>query len=126
MFYSQDIVVPANTLKASYQSDTIKLTKGVVTRIAVFFPWGCAGLVYAQVIRKTWQVFPLSRGQWMSGNDRIIDFETSIDLFSEPYDLIVRTYNEDDTYNHTINVAFEMIKGESVVWLDPLIEELKR
>ena len=126
MFYSEEIIVPANTSKESYQVTTMKLTKGVVSRVSVFFPWGCAGLVFAQIVRKTWQVFPLSRGQWISANDRTIDFGTSIDVLSDPHDIIVRSYNEDDTYNHTITVSFQMVKGERIDWLDPLIEELGR
>lgn len=126
MFYSEEITTSANTAKASYQTTTIKLTKGVITRVAIFFPWGCAGLVYVQVIRKTWQVFPLSRGEWISANDRVIDFETAIDVLSDPTEVLVRTYNLDDTYDHTIVASFEMVKGERAGWLDPLIEELSR
>jgi hypothetical protein len=110
MLYSQDITVPADTAIADYTSTTMKLTKGVVTRVVVFFPWGCAGLCGVQIIRGTWQVFPLSRGEWLVGNDRPIDFHTEIALTTEPYELIVRAYNLDDTYDHTPIVSIGMVK----------------
>lgn len=111
MLYTQEITIPDNTSKTSYQKDTIKITKGVITRISVFFPWGCAGLVKVQVIRKTWQIYPLSRGQWLSGNDKEFDFSTRIDITSEPYELIIYSYNEDDTYEHSPIICVEMVKG---------------
>lgn len=112
MLYSTEVTVPANTTKADYQSDTLKLTKGVITRISVFFPWGCAGLVYVQVVRRTWQVFPLTRGEWLNGNNRAFNFRSRIELTSEPYELIIRSYNLDDTYQHKPVVSVEMVKGD--------------
>jgi len=111
MLYSQEIIIPANTEKTDYQKDVFKLTKGIITRISVFFPWGCAGLVYVRIEQKTWQVFPLSRGEWLNGNDRAFDFKTRIEFTSEPYEVIVCSYNEDDTYEHKPLVSVEMVKG---------------
>lgn len=111
MLYSKEVIIPPNTAKADYQEDTLGLTKGIITRIAVFFPWGCAGLVYVQIIRRTWQIFPLSREEWLNGNDRAFDFKTNIELSSEPFEIIIRSYNEDDTYLHRPIVSVEMIKG---------------
>lgn len=111
MFYSEEITVPANTTRRDYQETAFKVTKGIITRIAVFFPWGCAGLVYVQIARRTWQVFPLTRDEWISGNDKTIDFKTNIELTSEPYDLMVRMYNLDDTYEHSPIIMVEMVSG---------------
>lgn len=111
MFFSQEVTVPANTLRNEYQTDTMVLTKGRVIRLAVFFPWGCAGLCYVRLIRRTWQVFPLTRDVWLNGNDRTFDFATSVELTSEPYELIIQSYNLDDTYAHKPVISAEMIKG---------------
>jgi len=111
VLFSQAITVPANTAVADYIATTMKLTKGVVTRISVFFPWGCANLCGVQAIRKTWQVFPLTRSEWLAGNDRAYDFHTQIELQTEPFELIVYAYNLDDTYEHEPVVSVEMVKN---------------
>lgn len=112
MLYSKKVTIPANTQKSAFQRDTLQLTKGVITRVSVFFPWGCAGLVGVQIIRGTWQVFPLSRGEWLIGNDLDINFKTDVDLKTEPYEVSIYSYNSDDTFEHSPIVSIEMVKGE--------------
>ena len=111
MLYAKEVTVAPNTPKTGYVDFTLKLTKGKVKRISVFFPWGCAGLCGVQIIHRTWQIYPLSRGEWLLGNEREFNYESIIDLTSEPYEVIIRAYNEDDTYEHHPYIAVEMTKG---------------
>lgn len=112
MFYSLEVAVPPNTTEKGYQVDHLSLTKGKVIKISVFFPWGCGGLCRIQIIRGTWQVFPLTRAQWLRGNKITIEGETDIDITTAPFEFEVHSWNEDDTFTHHPIVYVQMIKGD--------------
>ena len=124
MIYKLDINLPANTAILSATDTTMRLTKGRIKKVEVYFPWGCAGLVGIQVIRKTWQLAPLTRGEWLKGNDLLLSHTYDYDLGVEPYDLVIKGYNIDDTYEHTPFVIIEIIRDKRNIQLDQLLAEL--
>lgn len=124
MIYKIEVEIPANTAKADYVDTTMILTKGKIKRLSVFFPWGCAGLVGIQIIRRTYQLMPLTRGEWMTGNDLLLDYQHNYGLDTEPYALVVRCYNLDDTYSHTPFFIAEIMRDERSIALDQLLAEL--
>lgn len=124
MIYHIEVNIPANTPKDDYVSSTIKVTKGRVKTLSVFFPWGCAGLVGLQIIRRTWQLMPLTNNEWLKGNDILHSYIYDYDLMTEPYELIVRGYNVDDSYDHKPFIIVEVLKGDRSVALDRLLSEL--
>ncbi len=124
MIYKIELTVPANTAKVDFVSDTMKLTKGVIKVISVYFPWGCAGLVGIQIIRRTWPLMPLTRGEWMTGNELLHSYNYNFNLTTQPYELIIRGYNLDDSYEHTPFIIIEILKGDRSIALDKLLSEL--
>lgn len=124
MLFSKVLTVPANTSIASYQEDRIKITTGKIKRIDVYFPWGCAGLVGIQIIRHTWQICPLTRGEWMIGNELLHSYNYNFDIRDDPIELIIKSYNTDDTYAHSPIIGVEMLRGETSLALNRLLAEL--
>lgn len=104
--------IPANTPVSTPLEYKIKITKGTVSKISVYFPWGCAGLCGVQILHYTWQLLPLSRTEYLIGNDLWLEFDYDYLVDTEPYEVIVRAYNNDDTYLHTPLVAVEMLSSE--------------
>jgi hypothetical protein len=124
MLFSKVLTVPANTAKVSYQEDRLKITKGKIKRIDVYFPWGCAGLVGVQIIRHTWQIFPITRGEWVIGNELLHSYNYNFDIRDDPIELVIRSYNTDDTYGHSPIIGIEILRGETSLKLDKLLSEL--
>ncbi len=104
MIYTIEATIPANTTIISFVDTNMILTKGRIKRISVYFPWGCAGLVGIQIIRRTYQLMPLTRGEWLTGNELLLTYNYNYDLGVEPYQLVIRCYNLDDTYQHTLYI----------------------
>ncbi len=124
MIYKIDVAISANTAIKDAVDTTMLLTKGRIKKVEIYFPWGCAGLVGLQIIRNTWQLAPLTRGQWLKGNDILLSHAYDYDLDVEPYELIVKSYNLDDTYEHTPFVIIEIIRDRRSISLDKLLAEL--
>ncbi len=124
MIYKIDVPIPANTAVDEPVNLTMGLTKGRIKRIAVYFPWGCAGLAGIQIIRRTYQLAPLTRGEWLVGNELLLDHMYNYDLDVEPYQLVVFGHNLDDTYDHTPFVVVEIMRDDKSIALDKLLSEL--
>lgn len=124
MIYKIDVAIPANTSILAATDTTMILTKGRIKKVEVYFPWGCAGLAGIQIIRNTWQLAPLTRGQWLKGNDLLLSHTYDYDLNVEPYELIIKSYNVDDTYQHTPFVIIEIMRDRRSITLDKLLAEL--
>jgi hypothetical protein len=122
MLFTGSEAVPANTVALSPVEYTIGLTKGTITRVQVYFPWGCAGLVGVQVLRYTWQLFPQSRGEWLIGNDAMWEDNGRYPLDTEPFEVLVRVYNLDDSYEHAPIVAVEISDAAVSAGLQQFLE----
>ena len=124
MIFKVDVPLPSNTPILTPIDITMVLTSGMVKKIGVYFPWGCAGLAGIQVIRRTWQLAPITRGEWLASNELLLTNSYNFNLNVEPYELIIRGYNIDDTYDHTPFVIVEIIRDARTIALDRLLSEL--
>jgi hypothetical protein len=102
------LTIPKNTAIASYVSYTLPLPISQSERIWLEFPKGCAGLVGIQLVRGTVQIFPLPTGTWFKTETPPISFKLSHLFDTEPYEITIRGYNLDDTYEHTPWIALEL------------------
>lgn len=100
-YYERSLTVPANTTEDSPIRLVWPLSRGVITRMTVFFPPGCAGLAKLRIYRGHMQLWPNDLGEWIKGDGREVLVESYYELTSYPYELTVEAINEDDTYSHT-------------------------
>jgi hypothetical protein len=112
MIYSADISTPKDTAKAAAQHTSLKVTKGLVYRVEIQFPRGCAGLLYCAVLDGGHPVWPSSLGEFFRGNANTISFDDSYLKLSEPYEFDVVTYNLDDTYEHSVLIRLGFVSQE--------------
>ena len=131
MFFAWDITVTANTLAASPKTQILKLTKGIITKVDLFFPAGCHGLVNVRILRNEFQLIPLSRGEWVTGDDSSIPTEGFYEFETVPSALKFIAHSANTIYNHKITVRVEIKKREEIKdpaliqRLDKLIEVLE-
>ncbi len=101
MLVTYSLPLPPNGSAANLTSLDVEYPPGVVTRVKVTMPSGCAGLVHFRVRKALHQLWPYNDGAWFEEDDLKEDFEEELDLSAEPHILVLEGYNEDDTYSHT-------------------------
>lgn len=109
------LTIPKNTAIASPLSYTMSLPIGMINKLWVEFPRGCSGLAGLQVYRGIRQIFPLPDGIWLRSDNAVLNFAFSHSIQNEPYEVVLKGYNLDDTYPHTIWVGFEMSGNRSAL-----------
>jgi len=122
VFFEYNITYPPNIPKENEQVNVLRLTRGIIKRTQIVFPRGCAGLVGVRIFRFSVQVIPSNYPAWLDTDGETITVESEIDLMENPYEVEVRGYNLDDTYQHTIRFRFEIVLPEEEFKV-PLVEE---
>lgn len=112
MFYDFSFPIPANTPQASPITLECKLTHGIIHRVEVGFPPGCAGLAYNQIRDGLHQVWPTNPEGAFNADNYTIVFNEHYDLHTTPYTLILVGWNDDDTFPHTLEVRFGILPKE--------------
>jgi hypothetical protein len=117
MFFEYNVTYPPLIFPEEEQVDVLRLTRGIVKRVEVVFPRGCAGLVGVRIFRGPIQIIPLNAPAWLDTDGETIGINTEIDLSVNPYEVEIRGYNLDDTYSHTIRFRFELelIRAEIII-----------
>jgi len=125
LFFAWDISVSAGTAEASPKTQTLKLTSGVITGVDVKFPSGCHGLVKVRL--KHWEspLVPLSRGEWITGDDEAVRAPMYFELPKGPYELKFEAASPDASFDHTVTVRVSILP-RAVASMVPLIEMLTR
>jgi len=121
VFYDFSFTIPANTPQNSPAELRCKLTQGITHRVEISFPPGCAGLVYLQIFDNAHQVYPTNPGGSFKTDSYTIAFNDYYELKSEPYTLRLVGWNEDDTYDHTLEVRFGILEEK---YIKPYEEEM--
>jgi hypothetical protein len=119
MIFSYAISTPANTLAAAKQKTDLKLTAGTIHQIDIVFPTGCAGLLYVAINFGLSQLWPTNTGEYFHTDGETISFKEFFDLPSYNNDLVVYTYNLDETYEHQVIVRLGFLKRSQLqgLWL---------
>ena len=113
MLYTTDITTPANTAEADAVKTTLKLTHGIVHRVSIGFPDGCAGLAHLQLYRFEHQVWPTNSEADFNWNNVNLEWDDYFELLKGPFTLMAKTWNEDDTYQHIITVRLGIVPPET-------------
>ena len=112
MIYVANINTEKNTAKSSPKVTYLKLTKGLIYRCSFQFPRGPSGLVGLAVFQGLFQMWPSSVGEYFIADDETINFDDLFIFEDAPYDLAIKTYNEDETYDHVVSVRIGLVSKE--------------
>lgn len=61
-----------------------------------------------QIWRGANQIFPLPAGVWLRSDNAVLNFAFTHEVITNPFEVTLKGYNTDDTYQHTVWVGFEM------------------
>jgi len=103
--YEQMITVPANTASGSPTSQDMTLSKGECSWLQIRFPKGPAGYLHIAIFdaNGTTQLFPGAAATWFIGDDEVIEFDTEfvVGVEDSTYKIVLKGYNNDDTFQHS-------------------------
>jgi hypothetical protein len=126
VFYDFAITVPKERTEASPVTQVMKLTQGVITRVEVQFPNGCAGLAHCKILHEESQKWPTPPSTSMASDGHAIVIDENFGLDTEPYQLKAVCWNDDDTYSHTIYVRVGVLRGEIAVMILKVFQGLEK
>jgi hypothetical protein len=96
------------TTKAAPLVTQLPITKGKITQVMVFFPPGVNALAHIKLLYGLYQLFPGNEQGDFAGGDVLINWVEDVDITADPTVLTAVTWNDDDTYDHTITVHVVM------------------
>jgi hypothetical protein len=108
MFYAWDITIPAGTSDSNPETQKLDLTVGTIKNITVKFPAGCHGTVKVRLLRPEFQLVPLSKDEWITGDDEAIPTETRYEIIGTPTYIKFVGCSPDASYDHTISIRIEL------------------
>lgn len=112
-FYTSEFSVPANTADSSPVSQDIVMVQGTVNRVNIIIPPGHAALAGLQIWQNGSQLIPVSG--WLKGNGDNLMFDIDVTLTDAThptvFKLVLKGYNDDDTYSHTFYVRAWLLEG---------------
>jgi len=125
VFYRYELTIPANTLKLAPEVKTIKLPKGTIYHVEIYFPAGCEGEAKVKIIHNEFQVFPSNPQKWFAGDEFPIVFKEDYKL-KENFNLLkLYGYNDDTTNSHTVTFRIGVM-GDWKYALDKFIKTVVR
>jgi len=115
MRYSASVTIPANTTESDPHEEYLEVCFGTISQVFVLFPPGCAGLAHLQIFYQTRQIFPTTPGGSFTGDDTQYEFSERWPIYESPHELLLRAWNTDDTYEHTIIAEVSVLAPEILV-----------
>jgi len=112
MQFTYPVEIDPDTAKTDPARVQTKLCVGILKRVSVYFPWGCAGLVGVRILHYEHQLCPINLDNWYTGNEIFIEFESEYIILEGSNEFKVEAYNLDDFYSHTPIVGFNVLRGE--------------
>lgn len=111
MQFSYPVEVEPNTAKSDPERLQIKLSVGILQKVSIYFPWGCAGLVGVRILHYEHQLYPTNLDEWRTGDNVFIPFESEYLILEGAGEFKIEVYNLDDYYTHIPIVGFNVLRG---------------
>lgn len=112
MIYWLECPIPANTTKENPFILEQSIPNGVIYKLIVYFPRGCAGLSGVAIYNEDFQLYPTNRGGWFIGEDVIYQFDDTY-IFDFASKMIkIRAYNLSTLYEHKVMIGIGVASEE--------------
>ena len=117
MLHAKHITLTKGKTEAQATDTKITVNKGVIARVWVHFPPGCAGLVKVRIYHQRHPFLPVDEGAHIQGDAYTYEFPIMFEIKQPPEIITIRAWNTDAVYDHTIDVSFLIIPK---MWIQPV------
>jgi len=117
MLFQASLTIPANTSEASPIIATLKIAHGIITKFMIRPRPGHAGLAHLAILHHEHQIAPSVLNMDLHGDSYPIDWEDYYESYQPPYELILKGWNDDDTYPHTFDVFVAILPRKAILAL---------
>lgn len=125
MFYAWDITIPADTSADNPHKETLSIAVGVITRVSVKFPRGCHGMVKTRLEWRKFQFFPLSAGEWVTGDAEPVTSEEYFEIKGDPAEVYFLGCSPETSFAHKVTVRITVLP-KRIASMIPVINLLTR
>ena len=115
MLYSKHITIAKNTGEDNPSRTKIKVNKGMIYYFWITFPPGCVGLVKFRIYHEGHPFLPVNQNDYIRGDNVTFQFPSFQEIKQNPEILTVEAWNEDDTYDHTIDIVFIILPKKYIM-----------
>lgn len=115
MIYQTTITTVKGPAAFTLKQSTLKVTKGLVYKVEIAFPPGCAGLLKVKIFDGGHQVWPSNNNESFSTDGHIISFDDTLLKLAAPFQYTIHTVNEDTIYDHSVTIRIGMVSEEMYI-----------
>lgn len=115
MIYTFSDTIPANTTRSNRRRTVMKMTKGIIHKLEIQFPIGCAGVAHCTINAALHQVWPTNANESFASDGFVMSFDESYEIAQRPYSLDLWTWNLSTAHEHTITVRIGILPKKSML-----------
>jgi hypothetical protein len=115
MIYGGTILTPLATPLTAPLDTVFSIQAGMIYVLKLYFPPGSSGLLHVQIFDSNYQAFPTTTGQSFSGDNIDFSFDETYDKSNPPWELIVRSWNDDTDYAHECGVYIGQVSKDEYI-----------
>ncbi len=104
MLFETSITIPITATQANPTTVTLGIAHGIITKIMVRPRPGHAALAHCVILYHEHQIAPSTENMDFAGDTFPIDWEEYLEVTQPPYELKIKGWNDDDTYEHTFDI----------------------
>lgn len=104
MLFEASITIPKSTAYTDPTEVMLGISQGVITKIMVRPRPGHAALAHCVICYHEHQIAPSTENMDFAGDTFPIDWEEYLEVTQPPYELKIKGWNDDDTYEHTFDI----------------------
>jgi len=123
--YVTTITAPPNTSKGAPKETDFYIEGELLTEVQIVIPPGHCALTGIQAFYGIEQLFPLPTGEWLTGDSEVLKFPQYWPIPFQGTTIKLKTYNEDDTYDHTFILRFIISTFKEARYWEQILDEIK-
>lgn len=115
MIYSFSDTIPKLTTRANARRTVMRVTRGIVHKIEIQFPVGCAEVAKCTINDALHQIWPTNSNSYFASDGHVISFEESYEILTRPYVLDLWTWNDSLDFPHTLTVNIGILPKKALI-----------
>lgn len=117
MIFAKSFTVTTEHTESAPLADTIKLAHGIITRVRVWMPRGCHGLVYCKLKHHDKSIFPSVEDMFLMTDGEPLEWDEYYEFYQPPYELKFVGWSHGTIYEHVVTIFIVVLPRKAVMAL---------